>query len=398
MVEELLAARIETFGKSSVRKLLEVAVSQNHVWPAFQPIVDLHDRNIVGYEVLARWTDPNEGHISSGSFVPMLEKYSLIDTLSDHIVSSACRSARNFGRTFSLAFNVSPRQLVSLGFAGKFIRIVVEAGFSPCCVEIEITEGAMMGDLTAALSTLEELRSVGITANIDDFGAGYSNLARLADFPFRKLKIDRQFVHGMHTDPKKQRIAAALIGLGQSLGIIVVAEGVELEEEHEVLKDLGCDQAQGWLYGYPLPASEAFSVEEYLGQFDNNTATIDSSLFQQHLQLKSLYDSAPIGICFLDAKLQTSCVNKMFAEQILGMDIGRVKGKPLADLVPDHELEHVQRVFDAASMSTDVVKNARTINGTVWRFQTTRVDASPGDPVGYSVIATEACIQRTLEQ
>jgi EAL domain-containing protein (putative c-di-GMP-specific phosphodiesterase class I) len=389
MVEELLAARIETSGKSSLKQLLNVAISRNHVWPAFQPIVDLHSRSVIGYEVLARWTDPSEGYISPASFVPLLEKHSLIEALSNHVVSSACRSARNFGRTYSLAFNVSPRQLVSPGFAAKFAKLVVEAGVSPCCVEIEITEGAMMGDLVAALSTLEELRSIGITANIDDFGAGYSNLARLADFPFRKLKIDRQFVHGVHADRKKQRIAAALIGLGQSLGITVVAEGVELEEDHEALKDLGCDQAQGWLYGYPVPASDAFSMEKHPAYFKNNPATIDSSLFQQHLQLKSLYDSAPIGICFLDATLRHSCVNKIFAEEILGLDIGRVKGKTLADLMPDHELDHVLRVFDAASRSTDIVDNSRTINGTVWKFQTTRVDASPGDLVGYSVVATQ---------
>lgn len=239
---------IETADEPALRKLLERAIADGEIWPAFQPIVSLRTGAIAGFEVLARWSDPQAGEISPGSFIPRLERHGVIGILSDALIDRACRAAAGWPGAFTLAFNISPYQLTSGELPSHLADLMEATGFPLNRVELEVTEGSLISDDDLALTILRDIDTLGVKIGIDDFGTGYSSLARLEAFPFHKLKIDARFVRGLDREAGKRRIAAAVIGLGQSLGMTVVAEGVETEEEAAILQELGCQQGQGWLY------------------------------------------------------------------------------------------------------------------------------------------------------
>jgi EAL domain-containing protein (putative c-di-GMP-specific phosphodiesterase class I) len=244
----MLKRSILTARKTELREHLRVAIERQHIWPAFQPIVDLRSGTLAGYEVLARWNDPVEGAIPPSEFIPPLERHKLIDMLFAEIVPTACRSAIDWPCDFTLAFNVSPGQLARSAFPDRLASLVTASGFPLERIQIEMTEGLLEPCTEEVEPILKKLDCLGVQLVIDDYGTGYSNLARLEAMPFRKLKIDKSFVKSLDTSARKRWLVDAIIGLGQKLGVTVVAEGVETEAEEKVLRDLNCDQAQGWLY------------------------------------------------------------------------------------------------------------------------------------------------------
>ncbi|MBO9653277.1 MAG: EAL domain-containing protein [Agrobacterium tumefaciens] len=389
-------ATVETAGKTALHKLLMAGIDQGHVWPAFQPIVDIRSGNVAGFEILARWGEPSTAEISPMTFIPRLEQYGLIDILSDALISRACREATGWPGQFSLAFNISPLQLTNEDFPHRLSEIIATTGFPMNRVELEVTEGSLLSDDDQAYRTLHKLNALGVKIGIDDFGTGYSSLARLESFPFHKLKIDKRFVSTLDVEPSKRRIAAAVIGLGQSLGMTVVAEGVETADEESILRNLGCDLAQGWLYSKGLPAHQALCKLNRRGVVDASGRSLDTSPFQQFHQLASLYEQAPVGLCFLDMDFRHVRVNDRFGS-ILGLTGAEIEGKTIYDLLEGEVLESVITVLMEAAATGEPVIREYVVGTRDIQVINTRVLDLGGKEIGYSIVSIDVTEENRLK-
>jgi diguanylate cyclase (GGDEF)-like protein len=239
---------------------LRRALEQGDLRLDFQPVVNLTTGGITELEALARWEHPTRGVIPPATFVPLAEEAGLIGPLGRWAVDAALRQARAWQDVLPdpmiVAVNLSPRQFQQPGLINDLMSTVLATRVAPRLVALEITESAMLADMDDAVATLRELKELGITLTIDDFGTGYSSLTSLQRLPLDQLKIDRQFVQGLETDPGDAAIVSAIVGLAHTLGLAVVAEGVETPEQAARLRDLGCDLAQGYYFGSPQPAEE----------------------------------------------------------------------------------------------------------------------------------------------
>ena len=222
------------------------AIAEERIVPHFQPLVDLATRRLVGFEMLARWPHPTRGMVSPVEFIPIAEDIGLIGVMTEQLLRRACLAAADWPRHLSLACNVSPIQLRDPNLPEMVRAVLSDANFPASRVEIEVTESALVGDLDLARRLLNELKASGVRLALDDFGTGYSSLRHLQTLPFDKIKIDRSFVAALVDDPESGKIVSAVLGLGRSLGLITVAEGVETEHTAALLCDLGCEVGQGW--------------------------------------------------------------------------------------------------------------------------------------------------------
>ncbi|GGO82423.1 GGDEF domain-containing protein [Marinobacterium nitratireducens] len=243
--------------ESDLRRALEAGELALH----YQPLVDLRGGRLVGFEALLRWQHPRQGWIAPDTFIPLAEESGLIKPLGDWVLREAFAQACTWheaGLEFgTIAVNVSPRQLDQDDLPALVRRLLQETGLPPGRVSLELTETAVMGQPERARSALDEIFAQGIELSIDDFGTGYSSLAYLKQLPFGKLKIDRSFVRDIPGDSNDVQITRAIVALGHSLGLRIVAEGVETEAQRDLLLELGCDVAQGYLFDRPVPADEA---------------------------------------------------------------------------------------------------------------------------------------------
>ncbi len=255
--EETRAASVAALQMSSeLRRGLE----RGEVVPYFQPIVDLDGGQVVGFEVLARWLHPERGLLVPSQFLPMAEEAGLIVDLGARMLRDSLAQLahwRAVGLQFascSLSINVATQQLID----GRFLDVVHEAlgetGIDADSLWLEITETALMADTQAAGRALRDLRGLGLHLSVDDFGTGYSSLTYLKRFPVEAIKVDRSFVVGLGLEADDTSIVEAVIRLGHSLGLTVVAEGVETPLQLNRLRELGCDKGQGYLFGRPRPA------------------------------------------------------------------------------------------------------------------------------------------------
>ena len=237
---------------------LRHALEQGDLHLDFQPVINLRTGRIAEMEALARWEHSTRGVISPATFVPLAEDAGLIGLLGRWAVDTACRQARAWKDALDdpliIAVNLSPRQFQQPGLIDDLVNTVQATRIAPQLVALEITESAMLGDLDEAIATMRALKDLGVTLTIDDFGTGYSSLASLQRLPLDQLKIDRQFVSGLETDAGDAAIVSAIVGLAHTLGLAVVAEGVETAEQARRLRDLGCDLAQGFFFGPPQSA------------------------------------------------------------------------------------------------------------------------------------------------
>lgn len=387
---------IEAATKPVLRKLLKHAIANGHVWPAFQPIVNIRTGAISSFEILARWSDPQAGDISPDIFIPRLEQHGLIAVLSEALLEQACRSAADWPGQFTLAFNISPFQLISEDLPCNLVEVIEKTCFPLGRVELEVTEGSLISDADVAYAILREINNSGIRIGIDDFGTGYSSLARLESFPFHKLKIDARFVHGIDTEAGKRRIAAAIIGLGQSLGITVVAEGVETEAEEAILRELGCDQGQGWLYGRGVASEQARCLLDDR-EVDTITCPLDTSPFQRLHQLAKLYDQAPVGLCFVDLQYRHVRVNERFAE-IHGLTVAQLEGRTIYEIMEGDLLEDVIGVMAEAINHDEPVTREYILQGRNVRVLNSRVRDLAGDVIGFSVVAIDVTEENRLKE
>ena len=196
-----------------------------------------------------RWRHPSLGMVSPAEFVPIVEELGLIGLMTDRLLRRACRIATSWPPDVSLACNVSPLQLRDRGLPAMIRTALHDAGLPAHRLEIEITESALVGDLELARDILCELKLLGVRLALDDFGTGYSSLRHLQMLPFDTLKIDASFVGAMARDVESRKIVTAVVGLAKSLGLAIVAEGVEEPETAAMLRELRCDVGQGWLFG-----------------------------------------------------------------------------------------------------------------------------------------------------
>ncbi len=234
----------------------------------FQAQVSAADGRIVGAEALLRWQHPELGLVIPDKFIPLAEETGLITPIGEWVLRAACAQAKQW-RSWGLppvrlAINLSGQQIMSEFINDKLEKLLEEVQLEPSCLEFEITESFVMKHPEQAVQVLDKLRTLGISLAIDDFGSGYSSLGYLKRLPVHKLKIDQSLVRDIPSDPNDKAIARAVIALGHSLGLTVIAEGVETEMQGEFVRAEGCDQFQGYLYGRPTPA------EEFAEQLKNN--------------------------------------------------------------------------------------------------------------------------------
>lgn len=231
------------------------AIALGQIVPYYQRIVRLKDAETIGFEVLARWVHPKLGVLTSEVFIPIAEDTGTIGKMTDLLLERAMLDARDWPSHISLSVNFSPRQISDPNVATRILGLLTKVSFPPHRLVIEITEGAVVQKLEAAKVVLQSLRNVGVRIALDDFGTGYSGLYHLRELELDVVKIDRSFVGQILNKPEEARIVKAMLSLGQALGLMTTAEGIESEEVRQCLLKLGCDAGQGYLFGAPEPAA-----------------------------------------------------------------------------------------------------------------------------------------------
>jgi EAL domain-containing protein (putative c-di-GMP-specific phosphodiesterase class I) len=247
--------------RMQVENELRVAIQRQELCVYYQPRVDCRSGKLLGAEALVRWQHPERGLITPGHFIGIAEDCGLIIPLGSWVLAQACRQQAIWRESgvgdIVISVNLSAAQLHDSELLQTLRQAMTENGIRPSMIELELTESLLMEDVSSTIDLLLAIKALGISLSVDDFGTGYSSLNYLHRFPIDKLKIDQSFIRDMLDDPNDLAITKAIIGLGHTLGLRVVAEGVEHAEEMRVLYAAGCDELQGYLFARPMPA-EAF--------------------------------------------------------------------------------------------------------------------------------------------
>jgi diguanylate cyclase (GGDEF)-like protein len=247
----------ETDARVQARHAMELDLRQALATASFelhyQPQVEMATATITGYEALLRWRRPDGSSVSPAVFIPLAEETGLIGEIGEWVLHAACREAARWPAPLRVAVNVSPAQFKGERLAAAVAAALAASGLAAHRLELEITESVLLAENPANLAVLQGLRDLGVRVALDDFGTGYASLSYLRGFPFDAIKIDQSFVR----EPDSAVIVGAMIGLGHALGMRVTAEGVETAEQRERLRAAGCDEAQGYLFGRPAPATTA---------------------------------------------------------------------------------------------------------------------------------------------
>ena len=232
------------------------AVREGALEVHYQPMINLASGDIEGYEALLRWNHPTHGAIPPDVFVPLAEDMGLIDTVGAQVLHRACRDAMGWPEALTLSVNVSPLQFRNGGLLNTVLQALSASRLPAERLELEITEAVLMDRTSRTEATIRSLRALGVGLSMDDFGTGYSSLSYLLSYPFTKIKIDRSFVLSLGAEENSRAVVRAVVGLGQSLGMTVTAEGIEDETVRDYLREVGCFQGQGYLFGKARPDAE----------------------------------------------------------------------------------------------------------------------------------------------
>jgi diguanylate cyclase (GGDEF)-like protein len=255
-----------------LQQALTRAIGSQQMFLEYQPLVDLKSGQLTGFEALLRWRHPDRGLVPPLVFIPVAEHCGLIDTLGREVAQKVCQQLQHWRREglplLPVAINISPRHFERGGLGQQLIATAQQFGIEPSLLQMEITETALMKGTGQEAQTLDALKQLGIKVMIDDFGIGYSSLNHLKSLAIDGLKIDRSFVHDMTTDQRDAAIVSAVIGIAKSLGIGVIAEGVESVQHVQQLRALGCDHGQGNFLHAPVSADVCAAL---LAQFANGT-------------------------------------------------------------------------------------------------------------------------------
>ena len=242
--------------------------------PFFQPLIDLETRDVVGFEALARWNSPR-GLLEAEEFIDVAERTGLVGPLTFSILEQALREARNWPAHLKLAINISPVQFRDLRLAEQIAKLLTQTGFPARRLEIEITEGSLLEERDQVLATITSLKNLGMSISLDDFGTGYASLAQVRTLPIDRIKIDKSFINTMVKSDQTAAIVGTIASLGHSLQVPLTAEGVESEQIRDALKDVGCSEAQGWLFGRAVSAD---AVRAFLSRNKASDAFDSSNL------------------------------------------------------------------------------------------------------------------------
>ncbi|UVL25069.1 EAL domain-containing protein [Pseudomonas donghuensis] len=248
---------------------LRHALEQNEFILYYQPQFSGDGKRLTGAEALLRWRHPRRGLVPPGDFIPVIEELGLVVDVGDWVLKEASRQLKAWHqakvRVPKVSVNISARQFSDGQLGERIATILKETGLPPACLELELTESILMREVNEAMVILDSLKNLGLSIAVDDFGTGYSSLNYLKQFPIDVLKIDRTFVDGLPEGEQDAQIARAIIAMAHSLNLAVIAEGVETHEQLEFLREHGCDEVQGYLFGRPMPA------HQFEAQFSNET-------------------------------------------------------------------------------------------------------------------------------
>ncbi len=258
-IERDYTAQTDVVESVKIANELKAALKNGDLELHYQPILDLDKGNIAGFEALMRWTHPTGGFMSPGVFIPIAEKSGLIVDLSRWALRESCAAMKRIKQQISnadklyVSINFSSQDFLDHDFVPNLLDTVDKSGLNAGQIKLEITERLLIQQPDNAKATLQRARDAGIGVAIDDFGTGYSSLSYLYYFPINTLKVDQSFVRVMHKDERSLELVRSIIGLGKNMGMDIVAEGVETAEEAAILRDMGCDMAQGYYFARPMP-------------------------------------------------------------------------------------------------------------------------------------------------
>jgi EAL domain-containing protein (putative c-di-GMP-specific phosphodiesterase class I) len=240
---------------------LRLAIERGELEVYYQPKVDISTGRVAGMEALLRWNHPEKGLIPPATFIPLAEETGLIIQIGEFVLKEACKVNRGWQKAglgpIIVAVNLSAKQFKDASVEKAVVSALKKAGLSSKYLELEITESVAMDNVSSAIGILCRLKDMGMELSIDDFGTGYSSFAYLKRFPIGALKIDKMFVNDIAEKEDAAEIISAMISMAHSLNLKVVAEGVETEDQLKLLRKLGCDQIQGYVYSRPLSADNA---------------------------------------------------------------------------------------------------------------------------------------------
>ncbi len=394
---------------------LRNAIERREVMPSFQPIVALRTGRLWGFEVLARWHHPQLGIISPESFIPLAESTGLIGALFESMLAQAIASVQalpEFSDDLTLSINISPTQLRDPSMPGQIRSATERSGFPPRQLVVEITESGLVGNMELALAITGELKELGVRLALDDFGTGYSSLRHLHSLHLDEIKIDQSFVQSMSYRRESRKIAAAIVGLGHSLGLTTVAEGVEDKAHADMLFYLGCELGQGWLYGAPVTAAELPAVMAKEAQAPPVGApmlaadmafNLEASPTERLAQLQAIYEGSPVGLCFVDRDLRYVSQNRRLSE-ISAAPLGPRLGKRLGEVTPLVYLQmepYLRRALAGEAIPdleilTERPGSSTELNTILISLQPARDEA--GEVVGISIAAVDITERKRTEQ
>ncbi len=256
--EEEMDAQVKR--RAQIEHDLRRAIDEGTVRPYYQPIIDLKDGEILGFEALARWHHPAFGDLEPEQFIAIAEDAGMIIPLSDHLLRCAARDAATWPASIKLSFNISRMQLADPMLVLRILHVLAETGLSPTRLEVEISEDALVSEVTAAKEALSAFHAAGVRIALDDFGTGNSSLRHLRECHFDRLKIDRSFVQSMIASNDSATFVNAILDLSKALGLPVSAEGIEDEAVIAALRAHGCSEGQGFRFSEAVPADEALRL------------------------------------------------------------------------------------------------------------------------------------------
>ena len=389
------------------------SLDNDELEPYFQPVVELSTGLLKGFEVLARWNHPRLGLTLPENFISLAERDGFIGRLMEQILRKAFLSSSFVPAPLVLAFNVSPAQLHEPSVPSLIRKVAEEGGFPLDRLTVEITESGLMENLELAQTIARELKDMGCKLALDDFGTGYSSLFHLQALPFDVLKIDRSFVSSMTDKRQSRKIVAAIVGLAHSLDLITIAEGIETEEQAEMLLRLECKMGQGWLYGRPLTADRIPHMVDAAPGIPGSelsihgdgwvASTLEALPAQRLAQLQAIYDGAPVGLCFLDRHLRYVSINRRLAA---------MNGSPPESYLGRTVQEMIPTVFPAIesyvlrALQGEVIEEVeftRPANGHGMKDATNLVSYQPaldeaGEVIGISVAVIDISERKRTQQ
>jgi len=242
--------------QQSAENELRDAIAREEFELHYQPVVDVKTRQLCGVETLIRWRHPTRGLIAPDHFIPLAESTGLIVPLGEWILQRACADAASWPAHVKVAVNISAVQFRKSNLFDVILTTLLESGLAPERMELEITETSLLDNQEAHLTTIRQLKNLGLSIALDDFGTGFSSINYLTVFPFDKIKIDKSFTQGALSRGDCRAVVASTLALAHGLGIVTTAEGVETEDQFEYMQAAGVDLAQGYLFGRPVPISE----------------------------------------------------------------------------------------------------------------------------------------------